>query len=346
MAQGLAPGWRGSPAHVFLLGSFLRPWKVEDLPPRLNWEKLLGEAPTSVVEQFLAAGLLQAADEGQSLAERLEQRTVKELQELLRARDLPVSGRKDNLIARLIEADPVGMEEAVREQSPVCCTDEGVQAVVQYLTMVQVEPPSLAGDAEPIEMEEATTMTAADHLKRGLGFGQQGDYDKALAEFSRAVELNPSYARAHYWRGVVLERIGDHARALMEFHQAIALDAERADAYIGRGDAYRQLGDYRMAILEYNAGIRRDPSLAIAYHNRGVAHEALGDLQQALGDYDKAVELDPASAEPYFGRGVIYAHAGDYERAAEQFKQCIRLTDDDQVLAAARERLGRVQMVL
>jgi tetratricopeptide (TPR) repeat protein len=346
MSQILAPGWRGSPAHMFLLGSFLKPGKVEELTALVEWEPVLGEAPERVVEQFLAAGLLGFADQGQPLARRLGQFTVRELQEMLKERGLPVSGRKDDLISRLVGADPEGMEESARELSALRCTEHGRAVVGEYLATGQAKTPPAAAEVEPSEPGEVDGLDAGQHVSRGLAYGSQGDYDQALAEFNRAIELNPGYALAYYWRGVAYERLGDYPRALVEFHQAIALDPEHAEFYVGRGDAYRKLGDYEMAIREYDVAIAQDPRLAAAYHNRGVAHERLEDYQQALGDYGKAAELSPGSAEPHFGLGVAYAQAGDYQRAAEQFEQAIRLTDDAQLLAWAKERLGSVQMVL
>jgi tetratricopeptide (TPR) repeat protein len=346
MSQILTPGWRGSPAHIFLLGSFLRPGKVEELTTLVEWEPVLGEAPERVIEGFLAAGLLEFADQGQPLARRLGQVTVKELQEMLRERGLPVSGRKADLISRLVEADPEGMEEAARALSALRCTEQGRAVVGELLATGKVKTPPGIADVEPSEPGEVDSLTAEEHVDRGCTYGSQGNYGQALSEFNRAVELNPAYALAYHWRGVAYERLGDYPRALIEFHQAIALDPEQAEFYVGRGDAYRKLGDYEMAIREYDVAIARDPQLAAAYHNRGVAHEHLKDYQQALGDYGKAAELGPGSAEPHFGLGVAYAQAGDYQRAAEHFEHAIRLTDDAQLLAWAKERLGSVQMFL
>jgi tetratricopeptide (TPR) repeat protein len=351
MSQVSAPGWRRSPAHIFLLANFLEPGSVEELTTRLDWEQALGDAPGRVIEQFQAVGLLQYVDQDLSLEDRLARFTVKELQAMLRAQGLPVSGRKGELIARLIEADPGGMEETTRAESPLHCTEEGQEAVAAYLAAVPAPEAEEPSEAEPFAAEasrssEIVALTAEDHVSRGLALGREGDLAGALAEFGLAVERDPQYARAYYWRGVILEQQGDYALALTAFHRAIALDARHADFYVGRGDAYRKLGDFRMAILEYDAALDRNPRLAMAYHNRGVAHECLGDYERALGDYGKAAELCPECPEPCFGLGVIYEHAGDYERAAEQFQRAIQLAADAQFVAQARERLGRVQMRL
>ena len=70
---------------------------------------------------------------------------VSELKTILKRYNLPLSGRKDDLIARLIQADSQGMEEVVADITVYCCTEQGKMITEQYLNdekedRIEVEP--------------------------------------------------------------------------------------------------------------------------------------------------------------------------------------------------------------
>jgi tetratricopeptide (TPR) repeat protein len=349
MSQEPSPSWSKSPAHLFLVSNFLEPKRIEELTRLIDWELVLGEELASVIEELLLVGLLEVADRDEPLASRLGMFRVEELKEMLRDRGLPLSGRKDELIARLIDADSVGMEDAVRELSTLRCTEQGRAAVETFLLNggsptgeEHLSPAVNGGSLAPVPASPEL-QTCAGHLRRGLAYGAQSDYARAIAEFSQAIVLDQRYSLAYFWRGVAYERLGDYRRALVDFDQAIVLDGQRAEFHVGRGSAYRKMGDCQMAIAEYDTALQLDATLAIAFHNRGVAREYMGDYRLALADYQQAMNLKPESPEPHFGLGVAYENTGDVARAEAEFNAVLGLSADAGLLAAAQERLRRLQ---
>ena len=82
-------------------------------------------------------------------------------------------------------------------------------------------------------------------------------------------------------------------KALEDFNRAIDIDPSRADAYLGRANTLSTLGRYEEALPDYNRAIEIDPEVANAYANRGSAHSQTGQYKKAIADYEKALELDP-----------------------------------------------------
>ena len=90
-------------------------------------------------------------------------------------------------------------------------------------------------------------------------YRNKGDYDKAIADYTEAIRLDPKYAVAYYSRGCDLPEQGRLRQGDCRLHRAIRLDPKLATAYCNRGVAYWNKGDYDKAIADYTDAIRLDP---------------------------------------------------------------------------------------
>ena len=61
---------------------------------------------------------------------------------------------------------------------------------------------------------------AKDCYKRGNAYRQKGDWDRAIAEYNRAIEVNPKYGEAYMNRGIIYYYKGDLDRALEDYNRA------------------------------------------------------------------------------------------------------------------------------
>ena len=84
---------------------------------------------------------------------------------------------------------------------------------------------------------------------------------------------------------------GDTDRAIADYTEAIRLDPKLANAYNNRGTAYRDKGDTDRAIADFTEAIRLDPKYANAYVNRGLAYEKLADFARARSDFNATLGL-------------------------------------------------------
>jgi len=100
-----------------------------------------------------------------------------------------------------------------------------------------------------------------------------------------------------YSRGNDYLRKGEYDRAIANYTKAIALDPNDAYAYNNRGLAYRKKGEHGRAIADHSKAIALDPNYFFAYYNRGNAHKKKGDKEQAIADFRKALEIDPSFQE-------------------------------------------------
>ena len=71
----------------------------------------------------------------------------------------------------------------------------------------------------------------------------KGDYDRAIKDYDRAIQLDPKNVFAYRNRGIAYENKGDHDRAIQDYDRAIQLDPKDAVAYALRGILTRAKGD-------------------------------------------------------------------------------------------------------
>jgi hypothetical protein len=92
---------------------------------------------------------------------------------------------------------------------------------------------------------------AESFYRRGIADGQNRSYDKALADLSEAIRLDPMSAPAYYNRGVTYWQRGNRDRATADFNEAIRLDPKLAVAYYGRGCGYMYYGQKVKAEMDF-----------------------------------------------------------------------------------------------
>ncbi len=173
--------------------------------------------------------------------------------------------------------------------------------------------------------EKEESLTARDHFLRGRRASKEGCKQDAIQEYTKAIEMDPSYASAYNSRGILYKELGDHQKALEDYNKAIELNSDYAAAYLNRGNLFYHLGDTQKALEDYNRAIELNSEYVLAYNNRGNLYRNLGSRQKALEDYDKAIELAPDYANAYLERGILYHNLGEFPKALRDYDKKIEL---------------------
>jgi len=104
--------------------------------------------------------------------------------------------------------------------------------------------------------------------------------DVRISSCTRLIEggslSNPNLANAYYNRGINYRTKGLADQAIADYTKAIEIDPGNASAYVNRGVAYKTKGLADQAIADYTKAIEIDPGSASAYVNRGNAYGTKG----------------------------------------------------------------------
>jgi|GEM_PF-978014 len=191
--------------------------------------------------------------------------------------------------------------------------------------------------------EAVRGLGAIDWLENGVVLINAGNSQKAIAMFTTAIKLNPSYEVFYLFRGNAYGEAGDNQQAIKDLTKALKLNPKYPNAYVSRGNAYARLQNYQQAVKDYSMAIKLNPKHEDAYSYRGVAYGALAKEKQALEDFSRAIKINPEYEMAYFYRGLAYAESGSYHKALDDFSKALELNPRD---AGAYLNRGRVHGLL
>jgi tetratricopeptide (TPR) repeat protein len=175
-----------------------------------------------------------------------------------------------------------------------------------------------------------------------MGLGQ---WDKALADFSRAIELNPKVPMAWNNRASAHFSLGQWEKALADSSRAIELDPNYALAWDKRGATHVELRQWDKALADCSRAIELNPKLITAWRSRGFAFTNLGQWDKAAADYAVLVELAPKDNRYWSALGELRYRAADCKGAVTALEKAVELgkggsTINWLYLAMARWKLG------
>lgn len=155
------------------------------------------------------------------------------------------------------------------------------------------------------------------------------DFSAAIAACSRLLEataLEPKErARWHASRAGHRGRMNQHAQAVADFDKAIALQPQQYGYYIGRARAHGAAGNHQAALVDAGKAGSLEPTSAEASLLLGAAHEGMKDFPRAIEHFSRVIELAPADARGHDARCWARAMAGDMAGAKSDCDRALEL---------------------
>jgi len=172
---------------------------------------------------------------------------------------------------------------------------------------------------------EINPKSATAYSMRGISYRKKDLYDQAISDYTKAIEINPKLSYVYRNRGLSYSKKGLYDKAIADFTKAIEINPKNSLAYRSRGFEYHNKGLYDKAISDYTKAIEINPKSATAYNNRAVAYDHKRLYDKAISDYTKAIDLNPKYATAYSNRGLIYRIKGLYNQSIADFNKSIQI---------------------
>jgi adenylate cyclase len=211
---------------------------------------------------------------------------------------------------------------------------------------------TLSGQIQKVELARANSratnnLRAYDHLLRGLdlhknGYTSQQSFSKASIEFSKAIAIDPNFARArawlicstaNMWELMTDERIKD---ALVEARHALSLDSSESEIHRILGAIYLWAKDFEQGDYHYKEARRLSPNDAHIAVKMGRFLAFTNRLDEALKLVRHAMLLNPLHPGWYWQElGVVYYSMEEYSEAINIFQRNWELGTYDMAFIAA-----------
>jgi tetratricopeptide (TPR) repeat protein len=174
------------------------------------------------------------------------------------------------------------------------------------------------------------------YIIRGkLQSAQSANLSIGLADYDRAITIDPQNYNAYFWKGFAQHIRGNQMAALADYNQAVlyaesssdVLSSDLVRSYFFRGVLKDNQNDPHGTIADMNRAIEIDPQLDVAYFYRATTRgESFNDFFGALQDLDRAININSKNSPAFQSRGALRAHFDNFKGAAEDYSQVIELT--------------------
>jgi len=169
------------------------------------------------------------------------------------------------------------------------------------------------------------------HFINGRVLTADGDLEEAMTELDAAInqEENARYLVA---RGIVFRHVGSREsqnKAMADFTRAIQLKPNCHTAYLERSAVYVLRGDPVGAKSDINKAIKLAPNYFGGYLRRGYIYQQRGEPEQALADFTRAAELAPEVIEGPYARAELLLSMGRMKQAEKVIREAMKLRPNE-----------------
>jgi tetratricopeptide (TPR) repeat protein len=161
------------------------------------------------------------------------------------------------------------------------------------------------------------------HQLLGALYAQTGQYDEALNNLNKSLELNPNQSVVYNNLGNVHLDLGQFSKAINCYDLAINLKKDYPQAWHNKGNAFFALHDFSQSIECYLEAIKLNPNDCQNFNHLGNAQQKLYLYQDALTSYKKALSIDSSNSEILNNIAILHKNLVQHELALQYFDQAI-----------------------
>lgn len=177
---------------------------------------------------------------------------------------------------------------------------------------------ALADYNKALEIEPKYALA---YNNRGNIYFAKSDLDKALNDYNKVIELSPNNAKAYNNVGAVKFKQNDYESALQNVNKALTIQKVYPDATLNKAVIYTAQQKYELALAEFTTYLKYIQNNSQVYNWRGAINRFLKQYNEAVQDANIAISLQPNNGEYYYQRSISYLENNNKIKALEDAKQ-------------------------
>jgi tetratricopeptide (TPR) repeat protein len=172
---------------------------------------------------------------------------------------------------------------------------------------------------------ELNPTVALTHVNLGTVLNNRGRPDEAIAECRKALEYDPRCATAHFNLGLAMRDRGRIDEAIGHLKEASKIDPQLAAAYNALGNILEKQGRIDQAMENLHKALEVDPNFMSAHNNLGSCLRSRGRAQEAIVEFEKALEIDPKSVAPHYNLAITLVDQGRVDEAIAHYQATLAI---------------------
>jgi len=170
------------------------------------------------------------------------------------------------------------------------------------------------------------------YTQLGLGYIQQGRYDRARARLNRALEINPDYPGANNAIAILMQVEGEPEEAALYFEKTLELDDEFSKGHYHYGLFLMQNKDYEKACqhLKQAAQDIEFQQRGNAYTNLGLCYYRKGDTANAIKTYQRTLKVQRYNAQALVNLSAVLFEEAQYKESQQYYDRFQQLVERKQ----------------
>lgn len=180
-----------------------------------------------------------------------------------------------------------------------------------------------------IHFDSALRLSPRDpdlYVNKGIALAKSNEPERAILEYTKALQLNPQHALAKYNINALQKMNGQLTPGMLD--SAIVDNPTMPFAYAERAYERMRQGNYKDALDDYDAAIRINPNEPDYFLNRGLVKEKLKQYDAAYNDYSKALTLNEQYEMAWLNRGNLLYKQLKLQEAIDDYTAAITFYAD------------------
>lgn len=170
-------------------------------------------------------------------------------------------------------------------------------------------------------------------------YRDEGMLEEALADYSRAIQLDPQRHASFNSRGKLYFDNGQFELALEDYRKAISIEPNNGEYHTNLGATLGMLGRIPEAIEAMSRGLELRPNFAQGYANRAVMYNQVQQHELALQDLITYTSLNPFDADIWYEKGRTHRFLNDLQSALDAYSRAIQLDSSKGIFFLERSRV-------
>lgn len=226
----------------------------------------------------------------------------------------------------LIEPSPSSVTNMTQSTQEVVSPVEA-QIVESFEAETQIPEGVVEQKAQilPVQLQSNDNWNVSYHIGMGVFHQKNKEFEKAIEEYNKVIELDTNNAEVHINLGVIYKDKGALDKAVEEYKKALTIDPWLEAGYNNLGVMYFLKGNYAEAIKQYQKAVEINPKNLESYINLGVVYGMQKRGEEAVRAFQTAISINPQHAETFYNLAVVYDENGEIDKALRYYSKFVEL---------------------